>query len=217
MCWTLSPRHCSPAPRRSLSSVNCQLRLLALQKQCLTIHPSRSHASCLPILKPAVGVSSFPHSPPRPCVSRHGTQRSELPGSFEMSPLDSERLELRDHPRLLQGFLPGSSTVPDNRSLGLHASCSVVRDVWRLQVTISTWVCRGWDRAGKLPPSPAFQHLLSPAWLSPRCGKTRLPRCSVQRHSLLAGAPQPAPQAGVSAEPFAKHGACPWGVLFTCW
>ena len=65
--------------------------------------------------------------------------------------------------------------------------------------------------------SPSIQHLLSPTCLSPRCGKIRPPCSSVQRHSFLAGAPHPAPQAGVSAEPLAKHSTRPQGVLFTCW
>ena len=53
-------------------------------------------------------------SPTKPGVSHHSTWRSELPGSFEVSPLDTERLELRDNTHLVQGHLPGSSTVPDS-------------------------------------------------------------------------------------------------------
>lgn len=53
-------------------------------------------------------------SPTKPSVSYHSSQQSELPGSFEVSPLDTERLELRDNTHLLQGYLPGSSVVLDS-------------------------------------------------------------------------------------------------------
>lgn len=103
-----------------------------------------------PILKPGVGVSSFLILPTKPSVSYHSSQQSELPGSFEVSPLDTEA-ELQANTHLLQGYLPGSSVVLGSTDPHDYTP-ALLSGMFGDSKTISTWVCRGWDRAGNSCP-----------------------------------------------------------------